>query len=412
MDQIEVKKLGKKYKRYKSQWRRLADWLTNGRLGKPELCWALKDINFNIQSGESVGIVGLNGAGKSTLLKILTGTTHPDEGAINVHGRVAALLELGLGFHPEFTGRENALLTCRMLGLSAQDSQAIFPQIEAFSELGDFMDQPMRVYSTGMQMRLAFSAATAVQPDIFIIDEALSVGDAYFQHKCIQRVRSFKDNGVTILFVSHDPGAVKSICGRALLLDKGKLLKEGSPDSVLDFYNAMIAKKRLDDEIKQIETEIGTTITRSGDGRAKIKSVEMIEDGGEAARAFSVGDAVKIRCLIRFNAHIKTPTVGFLIRDRLGNDVFGTNTFQVQTKKHAFKAGEIGLFEFSVKLNLGAGNYSLSVAVHSGHVHLEDNYDWWDQCIVFQILPDSVNTFIGCAALPVQAAIHKDLRKE
>ena len=232
MNQIEVKNLGKKYKRYKSQWRRLADWLTHGRFGKPELCWALKDINFNIQSGESVGIVGLNGAGKSTLLKILTGTARPDEGSIYVHGRIAALLELGLGFHPEFTGRENALMTCRMLGLSAHESQAIFPQIEAFSELGDFMDQPMRVYSTGMQMRLAFSAATAVQPDIFIIDEALSVGDAYFQHKCIQRVRSFKDNGVTILFVSHDPGAVKSICEKALLLDKGKLLKEGSPESV------------------------------------------------------------------------------------------------------------------------------------------------------------------------------------
>ncbi|MCF6188390.1 MAG: ABC transporter ATP-binding protein, partial [Desulfobulbaceae bacterium] len=235
-----VKNLGKKYKRYPNRWARLREWLSFGRSIHHQATWILRNLNFELGDGESLGIIGVNGAGKSTLLKLLTRTSAPSEGTVEIQGRVAALLELGMGFHQDFSGRVNALMTCQMMGLTTEESHELLPKIAEFSELGDYFDQPMRVYSTGMQVRLAFSAATAVRPEILIVDEALSVGDAYFQHKCIERIRSFREQGTTLLFVSHDPGAVKSLCERALLIDDGVILEDGPSDAVLDYYNARI----------------------------------------------------------------------------------------------------------------------------------------------------------------------------
>ena len=413
MRQIYVNKVGKKYKRFPHHWARLAEYFTGGSYCGHKAQWALRNVSFLIQAGEAVGIIGQNGAGKSTLLKILTGTTLATEGTIKIDGRVAALLELGIGFHPEFDGIKNAIISCQTLGLSREESEKLLPEIEKFSELGDYMDQPLRVYSTGMQMRLAFSTATAVRPDILIIDEALSVGDAYFQHKCMKRIRSFKEQGTTLLFVSHDPGAVKSLCSRAILLDKGQIIKDGSPDSVLDYYNGMIAQKSKDEEIRQVENELGRTVTRSGTGQAQIQQIEMLDENDRKARAFRVGYVAKIQCHIQFNDYIENPTVGILIRDRLGNDVFGTNTYHLNIPNHSYHGGESIVATFTLKLNLGQGNYSLCAAVHSGDTHLLDNFDWWDQCLVFQMVPNNSFSFIGCAALPVQAEIEtlKD-RKE
>lgn len=410
MKNIVIDNLGKKYKRYSSNWARLVEWIAAGRYSTHEDRWALQGVSFEVESGEAVGIVGQNGAGKSTLLKILTGTTQPSEGTIRIDGRVAALLELGMGFHPDFTGRENAIMACQMAGLSSEEVQTLLEEIEEFSELGDYMDQPLRVYSTGMQMRLGFSAATVYRPEILIVDEALSVGDLYFQHKCIKRIRSFKEQGTTLLFVSHDPGAVKSLCDRALLLDRGLLIKDGLPDVVLDYYNGMIAKKTKDEEIKQVETTLGRTVTRSGTGRASILTVEMFDKTDKPARAFRVGDTAKIKCHVAFNAFIENPTTGILIRDRLGNDVFGTNTYHLKVREQSYKQGERSTVVFSLPLNLGPGNYSLSVAMHSRDTHLEDNYDWWDQCIVFQVIPnDSLTFFTGLAAIPVEVEIQKEI---
>ena len=402
MENIIVNNLGKKYKRYPNQWARFAEWLTGCRYNTHEERWALRGVSFEVQTGESVGIVGINGAGKSTLLKILAGTTQPNEGAVQIEGRIAALLELGMGFHPDFTGRENAIMACRMAGLCSEEIEARLPEIESFSELGDYLDQPLRVYSTGMQMRLAFSAATVVRPDILIVDEALAVGDAYFSHKCIKRIRAFKEQGTTLLFVSHDPGAVKTLCHRALLLDQGILIREGTPDKVLDYYNGMIAKKRKDEEIRQIETELGRSSTRSGTGDAHILKVEMFDGKDQQARAFRVGEIAKIHCHIAFNAPIDNPTVGIAIRDRLGNEVFGTNTHHMKIERQSYEAGEKVTAVFTLPLNLGYGNYSLSVAIHTGDTHLENNYDWWDQCLVFQVIPNDSFVFIGLAALPVE----------
>ena len=408
MSEIDINNLGKKYKRFKNHWARLTEYFSGGLYIGHKAKWALHGVTFHIDPGESVGIIGQNGAGKSTLLKILTGTTLPTEGTALMSGRVAALLELGIGFHLEFNGVENALMSCQTLGLSREEAQEILPNIKQFSGLGDYFDQPLRVYSTGMQMRLAFSAATALRPDILIIDEALSVGDAYFQHKCMQRIRYFKEQGTTLLFVSHDPGAVKSLCDRAILLNEGILIKDGPPDIVLDYYNSLIAKKSKDEEIQQIETDLGRTVTRSGSGEAHIRNIDITNKNGRSARAFQVADTAMIKCTIQFNMEIQNPTVGILIRDRLGNDVFGTNTNKLNAGKYNYDKGDTMSTTFNVQLNLGCGNYALCVAVHAGDSHLIDNFDWWDRCIVFNIIPNNSYPFIGSAALPVNVEIQKN----
>ena len=408
---LETKNLSKKYKRYPNQWSRFAEWLTAGRYRTHEERWALRGVSFEVDSGEAVGIIGQNGAGKSTLLKILTRTTKPSKGNIKIGGRVSALLELGMGFHPNFTGRENAVMACRMAGLNREQIEQLLPAIASFSELGDYLDQPMRVYSTGMQMRLAFSASTVVRPEILILDEVLAVGDAYFSHKCVNRIRTFKEQGTTLLFVSHDPGSVKALCDRAILIDKGILIRDGSPDAVLDYYNAMISVKRKNEEIWQVESEFGATVTRSGDGRAYFENVEMLDENDRPARAFRVGDTAKIRCDVISNASLESPTVGILIRDRLGNDVFGTNSFHLEVDKEIYRAGENIEATFTLPLNLGCGNYSLCVAIHSGDTHLQDNYDWWDQCLAFQVIPGNSFSFIGLASLPVELKMQRKHKK-
>jgi lipopolysaccharide transport system ATP-binding protein len=211
MTAISVKGLGKAYKQYNNRWLRLLDWLSPGSKQWHRLNWVLQDLEFEVQAGEALGIIGVNGAGKSTLLKIITGTTQATTGQVQLQGRVAALLELGMGFHPDFTGRQNAMMAAQLQGLSAQEIQQLMPSIEAFAEIGPSIDAPVRIYSSGMQMRLAFSVATAIRPDVLIVDEALSVGDAYFQHKSFERIREFQKSGTTLLLVSHDKAAIQSI---------------------------------------------------------------------------------------------------------------------------------------------------------------------------------------------------------
>jgi lipopolysaccharide transport system ATP-binding protein len=217
MGDIQVSGLGKAYKSYPSQWSRLAEWMRLAGRSNHRLHWVLQEVSFHLHAGEAVGIVGANGAGKSTLLKLLTGTTRPTAGRISVKGRVAALLELGMGFHPDFTGRQNAMMGGQLLGLSVEEILQLMPDIEAFAEIGEYIDQPVRTYSSGMQMRLAFSVATARRPDVLIVDEALSVGDSYFQHKSFERIREFRRGGTTLLIVSHDRTAIQTICDRAIL---------------------------------------------------------------------------------------------------------------------------------------------------------------------------------------------------
>lgn len=399
---IAVSNLGKSYRRYARPWHRLGEWLSGGRLVWHEAFWALRGITFSVASGESVGIIGLNGAGKSTLLKILTGTTQPTEGAIQIEGRTAALLELGMGFHPDFSGRQNVMVAGQLMGLSARDLLAAMPDVEAFAEIGAYIHQPVRTYSTGMAVRLAFAVATAARPDVLIVDEALSVGDAYFQHKCVRRIKDFQEAGTTILFVSHDPVAVRTLCGRALLLDGGRLIQDGPPDRVLDYYNAMIAKREANQVILQAEAAGGRMTTRSGTFEARIADVDLLDTKGRSARAFTVGDVGRVCVRVEFTSTIVEPTIGILIRDRVGNDVFGTNSFHVAPIQGTYEPGEVLVVDFDVPLSLGPGTYTLTVAAHSGAGHLVDNYDWWDKPIGFEIVPGAEPYFIGSTWLPVR----------
>jgi lipopolysaccharide transport system ATP-binding protein len=404
---IAVVDLGKCYHRYAAAWHRLCEWVSAGRVTWHENFWALRGVTFSVAAGESVGIIGMNGAGKSTLLKILTGTTQPSEGGVHIAGRVAALLELGLGFHPDFTGRQNAVMAGQLMGLPVNAIAALMPDIEAFAEIGGYIDQPIRTYSTGMTVRLAFAVATADRPDVLIVDEALSVGDAYFQHKCIRRIKDFQEAGATILFVSHDPAAVKTLCGRALLLERGRLIQDGPPDVVFDYYNALIAKREANREILQAEAAGGQTMTRSGTFEARVADVDLTDAEGQRARAFAVGDRARIIARVQFASAVVAPTVGILIRDRVGNDVFGTNTFHVAPIDAAFAPGDEITLRCDLQLNLGVGTYTLTIAVHSDATHLANNYDWWDKVIGFKVVPGPEPMFIGSAWLPVRFHVER-----
>ncbi|MFM7143458.1 MAG: ABC transporter ATP-binding protein [Alphaproteobacteria bacterium] len=401
---IEVRGLGKAFKLYPSRRAKLAEWLTGGLARSHRESWAVRGVDFSAAPGEAIGIIGLNGAGNSTLLRILAGTTLPTEGSFECGGRVAALLELGLGMHPEFDGWQNAGLSCRLMGLSREEIDRCLPWIREFSELGEHMDRPVRTYSTGMQVRLAFAVATCVRPDVLIVDEALSVGDAYFQHKSMARIRAFREEGTTLLFVTHDPGAVKALCDRAILLDGGRVMRDGPPDAVFDWYNAMIAKKEAGTLVERFDDEGGRQ-TRSGSGAASISSVEMSGAGGRPARAFRVGETVRISCGFVANRDMDRPTVGFMIRDRLGNDVFGTNTWALRVPRRRMSMLARDEATFVVPLGLGVGSYSVTFALHSRHAHVEDNYDWWDRAIVFQVVKGDGPDFTGLVSLPVEVSM-------
>jgi lipopolysaccharide transport system ATP-binding protein len=409
MGRIVVKNLSKAFKRYPSPFARLKEWLRPGRRYH-ETRWVLQNLNFTIGAGETVGIIGRNGAGKSTLLKMLTGTLAQTGGEIVLEGRVAALLELGMGFHPDFTGRQNVYMAGQLLGQSREQIDALLPSIIDFAEIGDAIDQPVRTYSSGMQVRLAFSVATAVRPDILIVDEALAVGDAHFQHKCFRRIREFKSQGVTLLFVSHDPLAVKTLCHRAILIEKGSVVMDDEPDRVLDYYNALIALDEAEAENHAAHIDQNSTTTRSGSGKAKLLNVDLLNQAA-STRLVRHGETIRVRVECEVHEDIEDLTLGFLLRDRLGNEVFGTHT-HAANQELPVKAGS----RFNVDLilpecSLGCGSYNVTVALHSAETHLEDNYDWWDQALTFEVAQSDGPRFVGVVALPYQIELAETRRE-
>lgn len=406
MNAVEIQNLTKVYRLYSSPKDRLKEMLdTRGRIYHREF-YALNNVSFAVSKGETLGIVGENGSGKSTLLQVVCGVLQPTSGSLSIHGRVAALLELGSGFNPEFTGRENAYLNGSLMGFDRREMDQRFPWIEQFAEIGDFINHPTKTYSTGMMLRLAFSVAINISPEILVIDEALAVGDAYFQHKCIAKIRELKKSGITLLFVSHAPDAVKTLCDRAILLDQGVVIRDETPDKVLDFYNALIAKKEKDQILQEVSSQ-GRFITRSGSYDARLEKVELVDDLGEPRRIFRVGEIAQVICEATFTIDIESPTFGFLIRDRLGTDIFGTNTFHVSPINRTVRAGERVQVRFRLPINLGIGSYSLSFAIHRFATHVSDNFDWWDQAIVFKVVPGDHHYFVGSAFLPVNVQVRE-----
>lgn len=399
MGTITVTHLGKAYKQYPTRWSRLAEWVSPCHKPRHSLKWVLQDINFTVNPGEAVGIIGINGAGKSTLLKMITGTTQPTIGGVHITGRVAALLELGMGFHPDFTGRQNAFMAGQLLGYSVEEIACLMPGIEAFAEIGDYIDQPVRVYSSGMQMRLAFSVATAHRPDVLIVDEALSVGDAYFQHKSFDRIREFRKQGTTLLIVSHDKGAIQSICDRAILLDAGKLAMEGEPEAVMDYYNALLADHQ-NQTVKQEATVDGKIQTISGTGEVTLSDVALMDASGQPIEMVAVGQAVSLLVRVTCNTQVENLVVGYMIKDRLGQPVFGTNTYHHKRSLHNLPSAESIEFNFDFQANLGPGTYSVAIAMHADDTHVGKNYEWRDHALVFNMINIDKDDFVGVAWIP------------
>lgn len=361
--------------------------------------WALRDVSFSIRRGEAVGIVGRNGSGKSTLLQIIAGTLTPTTGTVEVNGSVAALLELGSGFSPEFTGRENVYLNASLLGLSKEETDARFEEIAAFADIGSFIDQPVKTYSSGMMVRLAFAVQTAVDPQILIIDEALAVGDMFFQAKCMARLRHLMSKGVTILFVSHDIGTVRQLCSEALYLNQGAAIDQGPVQRVTDHYQRQEIEERnrsaapgalqhtpvrvkpLDNGRQQspaeglngaapvpaemLELEGSNSgflrqaeMHRSGNGLARFINVQLLRDG-EPLQVFNFGDTVTLRQVVRFNQSLAHVNASYKIRTLQGIDVVFGDTRLTGDTHHRYEGGGVYVFDWTFKLELLHGNYTI-----------------------------------------------------
>lgn len=359
MGNIVVKNISKAYKQYSSPLSRLIEWITPFGKQRHSLKWILKDINFTVNSGESVAMIGINGAGKSTLLKMITGTTQPSSGSIKVTGRVAALLELGMGFHPEFTGRQNAYMSGQLLGYSTEEIARLMPEIESFSEIGAYIDSPVRVYSSGMQVRLAFAVATAVRPDIIIIDEALAVGDAAFQRKCFARLEMFRDKGTTLLFVTHDIETVKKICDKALFLENGRIASFGSAKAVCDEYERALFNRA---DVSITSSEASEQLTYGG-GRALIKKVWLEDFDGHDAQVITSGKSFFLKYQVEFLEDLDDLVFAMMIKTREGVSIYGTDSATIENKKLRFSSGEKIVISFALNNYLAPGDYHLNCGI-------------------------------------------------
>lgn len=402
---LEVRNLGKAFRRYHHAVDRFAGWF--GMPVKPaDEHWVLNDISFSIRAGEAVGIIGRNGAGKSTLLKMVAGTMRPTTGGVQLSGLLSAILELGMGFNPELTGRQNVYHSGGMMGHSRARIAGLVDSIAEFSELGEYFDQPLRIYSSGMQMRLAFAVATAVRPDVLIIDEALAVGDSYFQHKSMERIRAFRDEGTALILVSHDKAAVQSLCNRAILIDSGHVALDGAPESVLDYYNALLARK--DGESIETRTlEDGRVETISGSRLATVETVSLIDETGKPVETVGVDAKVTLRVSALAHADIPRLVLGFAIKSRYGQTIFGTNTHFLGKDLENVAAGERVSFDLTFRAALKPGSYSISTALTGSQSHLDQNYEWRDLALVFSVADLDVPPFDGIAYFPVEAELDR-----
>lgn len=391
---LRVQGLTKEFREFSSEWKRVASWF--GVPVKPvAVSRVISEITFQVSPGEAVGLVGQNGAGKSTLLKLITGTLQPSAGQISVNGRVSAILELGMGFNPELTGRQNVYHSASIMGFGKADVDDTIGQIEAFAEIGSYFDEPVRTYSSGMQVRVAFAVATAWRPEILIVDEALSVGDSYFQHKSFNRIREFQNQGTTLLIVSHDRASIQALCDRALLLERGSVIKDGPPEEVMDFYNALIAEKENSTiEVKQLDS--GKVQTSSGTGEAKIEEIGLFNSSGELAEYIAVGDSVELRVKVKVHKPISSLVLGYGIKDRLGQVMYGTNTWHTGQVIENAVAGTEHQFIIAFPANLGIGSYSVVTALHARDSHIDANYEWLDLALVFNVVNINKIQFQGC----------------
>ncbi|MEQ8384515.1 MAG: ABC transporter ATP-binding protein [Coleofasciculus sp. A1-SPW-01] len=401
---ISLTNVSKCYKRYNRPLDRLKEIVLPGKSRAQEF-WALRDINLEVAQGETLGIVGQNGSGKSTLLQIIAGTLTPTTGEVWVNGRVSALLELGSGFNPEFTGRQNVFFNGQILGLSREEIEAKFDRIAAFADIGDFLDQPVKTYSSGMVVRLAFAVVANLEPKILIVDEALAVGDTRFQARCMKRIRQLKEQGVTILFVSHDSASVKMLCHRAALINQGSIIEVGSPKIVIDSYiallssankhdekNITLARDRLDKNKSMVafnnftQNYHNTDLYRHGNQLVAIDNVKICDLHEREITKIVTGSIFKIVVSLVCNAKNSDLVIGISIRNLMGLVMYGTNTNLMNCKLPNLELGQKMSVTFQIPCHLNKGIYTVTVGIHSEEGL---SYDWINDLVVFEVMNDN-----------------------
>ncbi len=418
---IKAQDVSKKFDMYSNPSDRFWQMLRPNRIR--ESYQALDGVNLEVGRGETVGIVGPNGSGKSTLLQVIAGILYPTSGSIMVNGRISALLELGAGFNPEFTGRENVYLNASIMGMSKREIDKRYAEITDFAGIGSFVDLPVKTYSSGMYVRLAFATAINVDPDVIIIDEALAVGDVGFQQKCMMKLKQLQRTGKTILFVSHDTSAVKSLCDRAVLMDHGRIIERGSPEAVVNKYLQLFYKDTLpanvdradftenylsgDTELSPV-TSLQDVHSRFGSGRAVVIGLEMINRDNHLSNGVESGEPLIFKVSVEFNQEVKNPIVGIVIRDRLGNDITATNTLLEGYQLCPAELGDIFTIRFEIAVpHLHKGHYSVSPAIADGTLTDHDMCDWIDGALTFEV----VNSFTVYGMMKFDSRIDFSLRR-
>ena len=377
---ILVQNVSKLYRLYRRPSDRLRELLPGVKPQHSDF-WALRDVSFEVEKGETLSLVGPNGCGKSTLLQIVSGILQPTQGRVVTRGRIAALLELGAGFNPEFTGRENVYLNGEIMGIGRAQIEKAMPSIEEFAGIGEFMERPVKEYSSGMYVRLAFSTAIHVEPEILIVDEALAVGDAVFANRCVRKFQELRERKITVLFVSHDLGLVKQLSDRAILLLHGRIEAQGRPSDVINRYIGLVLEKQ---EAPQRQKTVRSSF-RHGDGSSEIVSVELLNARGEPAASVASGEPVTVRVRARFHRAVTDPMVGILIRTRIGMDVYGTNTRIEKAELGPFAAGDELEIDFRIDCWLTPQQYTLTAATQDAD---GSSHDWLDDAISFEVVDE------------------------
>ena len=377
---IRVKDVSKMYKLYDRNRDRMMDSLGIGKKARYKEHYALNHLSFDINKGETVGIIGTNGAGKSTILKIITGVLNPTDGEVDINGRISALLELGAGFNPEYNGIENIYLNGTMMGFSKEEIEERIDDILEFADIGEFINQPVKSYSSGMFVRLAFAVAINIEPEILIVDEALSVGDVFFQAKCYQKFEEFKREGKTILFVSHDLGSVSRYCDRVILLNKGEKISEGSPKDIINLYKKLVtaSNKNEDGDVLKVKKSItdddsskrcwkdaftiNPKVDEYGDGKATIIDFAIEDENGNLTNVIEKGTKFKIKTKVRLEQPMQDPIFTFTFKNVRGVDITGTNTMLEDIRLGVCNAGEVYIASYEQEMYLQGGEYLLSMS--------------------------------------------------
>jgi lipopolysaccharide transport system ATP-binding protein len=381
-----VQNVSKLYRLYKTPVDRLREQSPFRRQKLHKEFWALRDVSFSVERGEIVSLVGPNGCGKSTLLQIICGILQPTTGRVVTRGRVAALLELGAGFNPEFTGRENVFLNGEILGLSREQMANALPSIEEFAEIGEFVNRPVKEYSTGMYVRLAFATAIHVEPEILIVDEALAVGDAVFANRCMRKFQELKEKRTTILFVSHDLGLVKQLSHKSIFLLNGRIEAAGDPAHVINRYIGLVHQRQNAAPVSEVESLSALPASfRHGDRSSRIVEVSLVDHSGRSCKIVRSGEEITVRLLATFREHRSDPMAGILIRTRIGLDVFGTNTKIERICMGDFKAGDELIVEFRFECWLTPQEYTLTAALQDSE---GSSFDWLDDVLAFEVVSE------------------------